>query len=538
MRSVWESLTGIRTPGHIVAIASALAIAVVASASEPTDTLPTPSGPIRGIVTDQVQAYLGIPFAKPPVGELRWQAPKPVTPWKKTLETTAFQANCIQSPAKAWGPFSAEFLISGKLSEDCLYLNVWAAPTHRLLKPVYVFIHGGGFGSGSGSIPIYDGRDLAAKGVVVVTINYRVGIMGFLAHPQLSRESQLNTSGNYGLQDIIAALRWVHENIKAFGGDPSLVTIGGQSAGAAAVHDLLMSRPAKGLFARAIAESGSGMGINAPSLQEAEQFGSQFAATVGAADVRALRVMHADELQRLADVPPPSQGAATRPAIRFAPNIDGVIIASAPTAEAMPLSNVPLLTGYNTDEGQIFGAAPSTPDKFESEVRKRYGEFADRALTLYAHGSEGEATESMALISRDRYLASMLIFSETRVRNSGERIYDYVFNHPYPGPESARYKAFHTAEVPYVFGALQQPGRSFDAKDREVSGQLQGYWINFMRAGDPNGAGLPPWSAAGIDSSSAMRLGDNPGPAAAVSTVERLAFFKDYVMHGHSLGLF
>ena len=480
---------------------------------------------------------MGISYARPPLKDLRWRAPKPAILRAAVFEATRFGANCYQAPPTPFGPFSKEFLINGPVSEDCLFLNIWTAGVHHDLKPVYVFIHGGGFGSGSASLPIYDGRDLASRGVVVVTLNYRLGVFGYLAHPQLTRETGGETSGNYGIQDIIAALQWVQQNISSFGGDPHLVTISGQSAGAAAVQYLLMSKSAQGLFARAVAESGSGMGISPPTLREAEGYGVQFAASANATELKSLRAMGAAELQALATVPPPSEGASARPTIRFAPNIDGEVIAATPDGNAEPLSKTPLLTGYNTDEGNIFGSQTVATAAFERDVRKRYGEFADRALALYPHATDLQSTESWALIARDRYLASMIIFSEQRAK-VGQTVYDYVFDHPYPIPDSARFKAFHTAEVPYVFGALHQEVRTFSVLDHQVSTQLQGYWINFMRDGNPNTKGSTAWQPAHANSGIAMELGDHAGSRAAVSSPARLDFFRDYVAHGNTLGLF
>lgn len=504
-------------------------LALLASAYGNAATTPiivTAQGSVQGTLSEGIESYRGLPFAKPPVGALRWRSPQPPAKWQGVRDASRFSANCYQAPATPFGPYTAEFLIGTDVSEDCLYLNVWTPKGHEKLKPVYLFIHGGGFGSGSASIPIYDGSNLAAKGVVVVTINYRLGVFGYLAHPELTAESQSKTSGDYGIEDIIAALHWVHDNIKVFGGDPDLVTISGQSAGAVAVNDLLMSVPAKGLYARAVAESGSGMGVRTPTLKEAEQTGLNFASSAHADSLKALRALGAAELVKVAH--------SQQPSPRFAPNADGVIIKEAPEAGNQPVAAVPLLTGFNTDEGALFGGLVSTKAAFEDVVRKAFSDYADRVLALYPHADDKQAKESAELLSRDRYMASLVIFSKTRSA-AGQKVYNYLFDHAYPIPNSAEFKAFHTAEVPYVFGALKQEGRTFVAADRAVSVAIQASWIQFMKAGDPNGKGFAPWPEAGEAKGEVMELGDHPGLRLCVSSKERFQLFEDFVKSGHAL---
>ncbi len=499
----------------------------------------TTDGAVRGVVTDGVAAYLGIPYAKPPVGPLRWRAPEAPGSWKGVRDASHFGANCYQGPGIAFGPYTAEFMISGPVSESCLFLNVWTPERRSGELPVYVFIHGGGFNSGSGSIPIYNGTHLADKGVVVVTINYRLGVFGFLALPELTKESRTGSSGNYGMEDIIAALKWVHANIARFGGNPQRVTVSGQSAGAAAVNFLLVSKPAKGLFERALAESGSGMGIFTPTLQQAERIGLDFERRAGASSLSELRAESAAKLMRASYVAPPKKGpSAGLPPIVFAPNVDGSVVAVDPTSGALLQSNVPLLTGFNYDEGQLWGKEKVTPEQFEVLVRKQFGKFAGRILAVYPHASLQEATDSAATLARDRYMASLLIFSDERAASSGEPVFDYLFDHAYPVPDAAKWGSFHTAEVPYVFGALKQKGRVFTAKDHEISTQLQRYWINFMRTGNPNGPGVARWPRAGRMQTQVMGLGNRVGARPAVSTPERLRVLRDFVAHGGKLSLF
>lgn len=503
----------------------------------------TDDGPVRGNAAQGVASYLGIPYAKPPVGALRWQAPRLPGVWRHVRDAVRFGPSCYQGPPAPPGPYGPEFLISLPMSEDCLYLNVWTPIRRQGELPVYVFIPGGAFLSGSGSVPIYDGTNLAAKGVVVVTMNYRLGVFGFLALPALTRESDIGSSGNYGLEDVIAALRWVHANIARFGGSRSLVTVAGQSAGAMMVNDLLVSSPAKGLFTRAIAESGSGIGLPLMRLGEAEHWGMGFQRAAGATNVARLRALSAAKLYqvalayRLALLKRLKAGTlATAPVLLFAPNVDHRVLSVDPEGGAEPQSNVPLLTGFNSNEAA--GTPGTTPAAFMATVRRRYGAFAERFLALYPHATAREATASAAVLTRDRYMANLLFFSQARTQGSGETVYDYLFDHAYPGSDPARFGAFHTAEVPYVFGVLKQKGRVFNAVDHDVSRQLQAYWINFMKTGDPNADDLSHWPAAGNPDGLVMGLGDHPGARPAVSSPGRLALFRDYAAHVDSSSRF
>lgn len=512
----------------LLGVLLSVCVSAGAFAADHNPVVMTDDGPIRGSAAQGVASYLGIPYAKPPMGALRWQAPQPPGVWRHVREAVRFGPSCYQGSPETFGPYGPEFLISLPMSEDCLYLNVWTPVTRKGGLPVYVFIPGGAFLSGSGSVPIYNGANLAAKGVVVVTMNYRLGVFGFLALPELTRESDTGSSGNYGLEDVIAVLLWVHANIARFGGNPSLVTVAGQSAGAMMVNDLLVSRPARGLFARAIAESGSGMGLPLLTLSEAEQWGVGLQKAAGAANVAQLRALSAAKLYRIAMAYQP----AAAPVLLFAPNIDGQFLSADPDGDTHPQSNVPLLTGFNSNEAA--DAPGRTPAAFMAMVHRHYGAFADRFLALYPHATAGEATASAAALTRDRYMASLLFFSRARTQVSGEIIYDYLFDHAYPGSDPAKFGAFHTAEVPYVFGALEQQGRVFSSADHDVSAQLQAYWINFMETGDPNADDLSHWPGAANPQGLVMGLGDHPGIRAAVSTPARLALFRDYAAHADS----
>ncbi|MEA1672056.1 carboxylesterase/lipase family protein [Nitrospirillum sp. BR 11163] len=498
------------------------------------------SGEIRGAEKGAVDEFLGIPYAQAPVGPLRWRDPAPVKTWQGVRDATKAPPACYQGPPGGFGPFTSEFLIQGPVAEDCLYLNVWKPHEVNGKLPVFFYIHGGGFGSGSNSIPVYDGSGLASKGAIVVTINYRLGVFGFLAHPELTRESALHSSGNYGLLDMIEALKWVRANIAKFGGDPGDVTIAGQSAGAAAVNDLVVSPLAKGLFQRAVAQSGSGMGIHMPSLAEAETTGTRLAEKLGVRSLAELRAVSAEALQQASDTPPPAPGPGAKPSlptIAFAPNLDAVVVAGDPDDPAAPVaSKVPFLTGFNTDEGILFGNAAMTPADFISLVHERYGTFADRLLALYPHATDEDAQASYKLLARDRYMASLVLWAQRRTAASGQSVYAYMYDHPYPASGGQDFGAFHTAEVPYVMGALGKGGRVFTDRDRAVSNALQAHWLAFMKKGDPSIPGVP-WPHVVTGSPMVMGIGDTTDPRLGVSTEERFTVFKDYVLAGGKLSL-
>jgi para-nitrobenzyl esterase len=527
--------------GLLLAAATATLAAAAAAAPVPKGSAPgvqLAQGALVGTTQRGARAFLGIPFAQPPVGALRWRAPMPAKGWRGTRDASRFGANCMQGPPVPFGPWTAEFLIDASMDEDCLYLNVWSpAPPAAQPLPVLVWIHGGGFGSGSGSIPIYNGATLASRGIVVVTINYRIGIFGFFAHPELAAESPQHVSGNYGLLDIIESLRWVQANIARFGGDPARVTIAGQSAGAAAVHDLVASPLAHGLFVRGIAQSGSGMGLASSTLAEAQAQGAAVQRAAGAASLAALRAMSAAQVQAVQQSPAaPQAGAAV---LRFGPLIDAYVLTGDAGQGAGTIANaVPMLTGFNADEARSMGPLQVKVEDFESMVRARYGELAARLLALYPHADDSQAAESFFLLARDRYMVAQTLWSIARTRARGEAVWGYLFDHVLPGPDAARFRSFHTAEVPYVFGVLDQGARGYTDADRAVSAQLQGYWLNFIRNGDPNGPGLARWERFAEASGKVMELGDHPGPAWPASSGERYQALRDYAAAGGQLSLF
>lgn len=498
----------------------------------------TTGGMVKGVEHGAVAAYYGIPYAAPPVGDLRWRAPQAAASWKGVRDATRPAAECYQGPPAVFGPFSAEFMIKGNISEDCLYLNVWTPRKAPGNLPVFFYIHGGGFGSGSGTIPVYEGAGLAARGAVVVTFNYRLGVFGFLAHPELTRESGMAYSGNYGLLDMIAALKWVKANIARFGGDPDDVTIAGQSAGAAAVNDLVLSPLAKGLFQRAIAQSGSGMGIRTAPLAEAEKVGVALGETAHAPTIADLRKVDAATLEQLTNVPPPALDSLTKmPAIPFAPNNDGFVLAGDPEDVKAPVqSRVPFMTGFNADEGLPIGQE-ITPAVFEANVRARYGAVADRLIALYPHATPAQAETSFKLLARDRYMANLVMWAQGRAANSGQAVYTYLFIQPYPALNGKSFGSFHTAEVPYVMGALGKGGRVFTAADEAVSRNIQDYWLAFMKTGNPSLPGKA-WPRTTSTEARVMAIGPGGGLRHGVSTLERFLALRDFVRGGGQLSLF
>lgn len=491
-------------------------------------------GELEGLALPDVQAFLGIPYARPPLGELRWRPPAEPLPWNGVWPARRHGAACMQNPPKVWGPFTTEFVdVQVPVSEDCLFLNVWT-PRSRGDKglPVLVWIHGGGFGSGAASVPIYDGSRLAARGAVVVSINYRLGVFGFLAHPALSAESPQGVSGNYGLLDMVAALRWVRTHIERFGGNPEQVTIAGQSAGAAAVLDLMAMPAAQGLFSRAFALSGAAMGVRALPLDEAQRIGQQMLGEAGIADVASLRQLTAE---RVLALKPPQGNSGGMPRLVLAPVVDGRILpVDVEKTSTKLVSPVPVVTGYMADEGFIMGPPPATPASFEAHVRQRYGALADRFLAAYPHADDAQAAASMRLIGRDRYMAALLLWADRREK-TGQPVQGYLFSHALPGPDAGRFAAFHTAEIPYLFGTLDRRLRPYADADEVITTALQSQVLAFMRDG------RLPAPAARLTAASprVVELGQAvPISMPAVSSAQRLQAFVDYDAAGGQLSMF
>ena len=452
----------------------------------------TKLGEVRGMQQDEVRTFLGIPYAAPPVGPLRWREPMPAARWKGVRQATTFGPHCMQPPV-----FADMIFRDPGPSEDCLTLNVWTPAKDKSAKlPVMVWIYGGGYQGGSTSEARQDGAVLATRGVVVVTLNYRLNIFGFFTHPALTAESPNKASGNYGLLDQIAALRWVKENIEAFGGDPSNVTLFGESAGAFAVSIHMASPRAKGLFQKAIGESGgafTGAGPGMPTLAEAEAKDAAFAHTVYHADtLDALRAVPAQELLDRANKP-----AGAPDLVHFAPVIDGYLLPESVAAlfAAGKQNDVPLLAGWNHDEGGVL--TKTTASSFQKDVRERFGENAPRALKLYPASSDAEAIRSASDLAADTFIAySTWKWLEAQATTGKQPVYRYRFEGVVPAdpfhPDGNA--AYHSGEIAYVFGSQHLlTDFKWTAEDRALSRQMQQYWTNFARTGDPNGASLPPW---------------------------------------------
>jgi para-nitrobenzyl esterase len=462
-----------------LAILFGLAMGTLARANGDVPVVHLDTGILSGIPgsTSEVRVYKGIPFAAPPVGNLRWRAPRPVVRWDGVRKAEKFSPVCMQNTA---GPTAQP------ASENCLYLNVWtAAKSAAERRPVMVWIYGGGFTSGSGSVPGYDGDTLSQKGVVVVTFNYRLGPFGFLAHPELTKESDRRASGNYGLMDQVAALEWVQRNITAFGGDPKKVTIYGESAGAVSVADLLVSPQSKGLFIRAIGESGAWMGLGiAPArrLADAEEAGVKLAESLGAKSLAELRQVPADALLKA------GRGSG--------PIVDGWFLPDAPDKVFSQGKQhaVSVLVGSNKDEGTFF-LQPTTAEKFTAQSRQRFGVTADSFLKAYPAASDDEANASQLEAFRDEAAWAMTNWAHL-MSKAGKRAYLYYFTHEPPAAPGAIVRArgaTHVAEVPYVFNV---PGnRPWTDVDRQLADAISSYWANFAATGDPNGRNLPKWPA-------------------------------------------
>jgi para-nitrobenzyl esterase len=465
----------------------------------------TDRGVVEGVPASDpsVTVFLSIPYAAPPVGDLRWRAPQPAAPWSGVRRAGRFSRSCMQASPSALGPWTEEYMDQNERSEDCLYLNVWTGDT-RGRRPVYLWIHGGAFDQGSTSVALYDGEGLARKGVVVVTVNYRLGVFGFFAHPELTRESPAHASGNYGLLDVVAALKWVQANIAAFGGDPQKVTIGGQSAGAAAVMALTASPLAKGLFHQAIAESGSSVGGRTRALTDAEADGARTMAAKGARTLKAMREMPVYEVMA------PVEGVAARPG----PIVDGWFLPDTVAAIFAQgrQNDVVTLTGWTADEGSSDARyGKRTAEEFARELRGSTGgagNLADEVLKWYPASTQEQAVESQKAFARDQRIVSTFVWAKRRAAHAKTPVYTYLWDHAVPGPNKATYGAYHSSELGYVFDSLSRARRPFEATDHAIADKTSSYWANFIRTGSPNGQGLPAWPAFDANNPGTMELGD------------------------------
>jgi len=452
----------------------------------------TANGTLQG-VTDStgIKMFRGIPFAQPPVGDLRWKTPLPPKNWKGVRMADKFGPQAMQRPI-----YSDMIFRSAGKSEDCLYLNVWTPAKSAGEKlPVLVYFYGGGFNAGDGSEYRYDGESMAQKGIVSVTVNYRLGIFGFLAHPELTAESPTHSSGNYGLMDQHAALVWVQKNIAAFGGDPEKVTIGGESAGSMSVSAQVASPLSKGLFRGAIAESGSVLGNLSPRpLADAEQNGVKFGASIGAPSLADLRKLPADSLLQLTAKS------------RFPTTIDGYFLPESPQAifSTGRQMDVALLAGWNSAEVNyhaLLGKDSATLVNYKSTLQKLYADKADEVLKFYPAATDADVAQAATDLASDRFIAyATWKFIDLHAKTDGKYVYRYLFSHKRPpmvnDPNSGANSlgAAHASEIGYALGNLRYDKvYAWTPDDYKVSETMENYFANFIKTGDPNGEGLPKW---------------------------------------------
>lgn len=538
---------------HAMALALLLGLtAPVAAEAELSGPVKIASGQLAGVAgyDPSVTVFKGIPYAAPPVGDLRWRAPQPAASWQGVKQADQFGAICPQ-----------ELRPDDKtpMDEDCLTANVWtAAKLSNERRPVLVWIYGGAFAAGSGSQNTFDGEGLARKGVVVVTFNYRVGALGFLATPELSRESGHNASGNYGLLDDIALLQWVKQNIAAFGGDPDQVTIAGQSAGAGSCGFLSMSPLAKGLFKRAILESHARyardlelryLSVSLRQLASAETAGTEFAASRGAHSLAELRAMPWEKLIVSGNMPDESvyTGSPAKPPL-FRPVVDGWVLPHgySETYALGAQNNVSIIAGNNKDET---GAVPETafatlrasgnPPRpgmphvnvtladFQAAARTKFGDMADEFLKLYPASNDDEAALQNNAAARDNSRVSTYMWGTDWTKSNKLPVYTYFWTHAMPGPGHDLRGAYHGSEINFVFNNLYATDAPWTNEDHQIADTMSSYWANFIKTGNPNGKGLPDWPAYDASKPRVMALGDQWGPI-PVTNEARLDFWKRF----------
>jgi para-nitrobenzyl esterase len=500
---------------------AACAVALIAFAGQAwAAPVKVDGGLVEGKIEDGLTVYRGLPFAAPPVGALRWKPPAPAAKWNGVRDASNFSAPCIGGGQGA--------------SEDCLYLNVWTpaqSPTEKL--PVMVWIYGGGFAGGATNNPMQSGEELAKKGVVFVSIAYRVGPMGFLAHPELSKESRRKVSGNYGLLDQVAALQWIQRNIAAFGGDPKKVTIFGESAGGIAVSMLAASPLGKGLFRGAMSQSGGSFGPtadpsipgeNVQTLARAEGEGKALAEKLGAKDIAALRALTSAQI---------SEAARGNMSLAW-PILDGWVIPDDQYKlyEARRYNDTPILIGLNSDEGISFGSATNL-QAYQAYVRGRYGPHAEALLAAYPANDDASGKQAARDLMRDSAFGwHNWVWARLQNRTGKGKVFYYIFEQrpPYPpGHRMADAKGVpHAAEIPFVFKHLAKADLPWRPEDHALSEQTATYWTNFVKTLDPNGAGLPAWPAFTEAQPYVMHLKANPssGPVPNPAQLEALdAYF-------------
>lgn len=493
-----------------------LLVTALAAEMRAQDRVKTANGMVEGTFDKGtgVRTFKGIPFARPPVGDLRWQAPQPAESWKGVRKADQFGPRCMQRPI-----FGDMGFRSNGMSEDCLYLNVWAPAKSAKPLPVLVYFFGGGFVAGDGSEARYQGESMARKGIVALTVNYRLTVFGFMAHPELTKESPHHASGNYGLLDQNAALRWVQQNIAAFGGDPKRVTIAGESAGSASVSAQMASPLSKDLIAGAIGESGAMIGtLSAMPLADAEQNGVNFASSVGATSLAALRAMSADQLLQ----------ATAKPGTRFSATLDGYLFPKPPMDiyAAGEQAHVPLLVGSNNEEighAGVLGRDAPTVENYHKALQRLYGDKADEVFKMYPASTETEVMDAARDLASDRFISySTWKWIDLATKTGGQPTYYYNYARPRPAmrpemgnatpglaggvvkapaapanpppPPPMPRGAVHSAEIEYCMGNLDyNKVYAWTPDDYKVSAIMQEYFANFIKTGNPNGPNLPNW---------------------------------------------
>ncbi|MBX7166932.1 MAG: carboxylesterase family protein [Pirellulales bacterium] len=491
------------------------------------NTVDTESGKVRGLVqgeAEDVHCYKGIPFAAPPVGELRWREPQPPVAWTGVRECYEFGPCCTQKAS----PFLTQMpgmALSAPQSEDCLYLNVWT-PAKRSEQPlpVMVWIHGGGYIWGAGSQPVYEGSDLARRGVIAVTINYRLGHLGFLAHPALSAESEHKVSGNYGILDQIAALRWVQKNIANFGGDPQQVTIYGESAGGGSVFTLIASPLAAGLFQRAIAESGPSLTMAGLKQKRyghlpAEEAGLLAAKTLGVENsgdaLQALRALPVDEIiSKTSSMEGSGEFSIRGNVLSIAPVVDGYVLPDDPMKlyAAGKVNAVPLIVGANKDEATLFTMFAPLPKSIEAMgkiVDTEFGPLAGKIKELYPAAKQAEIRRAVVDLAGDVIFLAPARYVARSVAKAGASVFTYNFAHRPPAPTGPMFGAHHGAEIPYALDNIEiaTGARESDIKVRDL---MTGYWVQFAKTGNPNFEGAPAWPTVTASEDPVLIISDAP----------------------------
>ncbi len=456
----------------------------------------TENGLVSGYKSGLISIFKGIPFAAPPVGDLRWKSPQPVKNWTGVLKCEKFSASPMQTNPVPFMMWTEEFITPpGNLSEDCLYLNVWTpAESAKEKLPVFVWIYGGGFSSGSAACAVYDGEEMAKKGIVFVSFNYRVGALGFMAHPSLTSESENKVSGNYGLLDQIAALTWIKKNIEAFGGDPGKVTIAGQSAGSMSVCALVTSPLAKGLFRGAIAESGGILNNRLTKFSEAEKTGLAFMKKLNASDIAELRQKSPEDL--------------IKAGMNFGPVSDGYVLPSDifGAYNSGKFNDVSMIAGWVSGDGSLFGGSDTNPEKYKGQAIKNYGDKSEDYLKIFPGNTKDEAAASLKEVNLMQF-AALPAHLWAILSKSEAFIYEYT-HVPVDKPDFPNYGAFHTSEVPFALHTLHLWKRPWREVDYAVEKTMNGYWVNFVKEGNPNGKGLPEWPSYDKSTQTIMVIGD------------------------------